>query len=1709
MIFDQLVLNKVKEIETNNIGELSSVSAIYVEAGFSMKDSGGIDLFSLREELRQKSIGIFSDYYSNLNKSKAFFEDQITPGVELLPNGTTIDLERVEFTNTGEEECERVDFKKVFFIPSALLTPPTEEPNEVVSPSGGFVEICNVPDFRSKVKFIQTFMKINFLALQRPKNNEFVKGINFRKFSTNKKKLTKFISLFNSVLENNKFKINKLKNESVVIYFSKNLQTVSKITFKNPDTGQELTVFSQTEGQFNARAFEPFSDARANFYVKNFDSIYPDLAAASFKRKNINFRTLVARNFLAPGVSLEDNDCMSQSFGTSDASAAALSGRLREVLRDQATRGARSLLQQNPFKTVEELAKESSLLDSPDIKRAMKKKLKQELVAEGRSIVKEGKEFFAQLQGPPKEQVDKLGRFVNSIEWEEIIAMAAVSIAARYGAGEILDEDFIKKQLAERISKHFTGERALRDLMGKLGTAELQAFAVFFSIALLEQEGKTPESEEAKLNLIQLKHDELNAEIPDEVLENPEMSENPATVLQYEFNTHELASKTTKPTELDFLASPQTTETNQEKKQLFSFALNSADFTLAKEQFIDIVVNLSNCDRQNNADLYTKMIMFLIEEFGGPMLDYFDEWSEFINAWDVNNLDFCNLPDLNIPKFKLFPINITIPDISFLDIFKFIFNIILAALFALLLKLIQAIIEFVLSLIPDFIFDFEPCEFANALKDFSQVLRGVVCQAMNGEGPLENRLADIGCKILDAQTSNEINNRDLVNFFKDSCRQGLLPGASLVELLGGDASEETKARAAEYFRTVGNEALAVEITNNPEILSQAGGAIGSVVGITDLVAALDNFEPTFPGLNSNGFVSNLDLCSDPEASDILDELCTEPNPELRQQLLRILEQQRESDREDSAKLFGYLANPQSLTREIEDQIPNLIHPSLVIPGLVRDGQLDQIPLVKNSPSFALNRDEQTLLEVNTQSIKSNLESLDSSVASYGSSLIRKSNKYKNKIEALRAVAPDPFSTEVAVSFDFDESKEQIISGSFSNDLFIADLMPAEAKEKVEELTSELSPETQNSKKLSFDLGVEYYKQEVFTPLQQEFSKEDTSPEKVLTSDIFSSEDLSLFSAIAIENGHLVKEVIDPVISINNSSLDLDALSVKMKITGEAIIKESLQKRIKNTGLDLGDILGEIIETEEDEDFTFEGAANLLPTTQQESVINNYLTGDFEQTKTYKRFIKSLPEYSELLLAKTDSELAVIKETIKTIINSIVLEEVHARSALLLGDWNEPYAINDTETAVYNLSTLNYNVEDKINLKYSDFAVKFFEITISGYNAISYYLYEIEKTTGNLAAVSNSLGRTATPKDLMNIEISKAIKAINSSFEPGASRLLASEIEGKSKRFSVIYNFETPSFFSSVLSDGDFEAFLSKSAKNNQKNMFLSSNLSFEVVLKPGSEHYDAIQSLDLEQINLKATNENVNNLFITRKSYLKRETFDSLKNGEAVLLDYDDVFSVDFNPSEDKRPLMASIFNFAIPGDDFESFIFESFTVKPVYRVFTTCLTKEDAEAARITVGDGSLSRSENRSLGIFKKQKVNSIYSATNNRIFNSSIIDGEQIEGAGFALVELASYQGPLLNAQTYTEFENPNLIRRFMKSEENSTSAQDFKKNASINILLSCLVPYSNIINEATSYVLEGIINKTDEGDGPGRKLLSPIEEQIEITHLVSKRILSNVK
>ena len=300
-------------------------------------------------------------------------------------------------------------------------------------------------------------------------------------------------------------------------------------------------------------------------------------------------------------------------------------------------------------------------------------------------------------------------------------------------------------------------------------------------------------------------------------------------------------------------------------------------------------------------------------------------------------------------------------------------------------------------------------------------------------------------------------------------------------------------------------------------------------------------------------------------------------------------------------------------------------------------------------------------------------------------------------------------------------------------------------------------------------------------------------------------------------------------------------------------------------------------------------------------------------------------------------------------------------------------------------------------------------------------------------------------------------------------------------------------------------------------MFLTSNLSFEVTLKPESQFFDRIQNLTLEQINQVGFAEgDVVNLNIRQKYGLKANTLNLLKEGNSILLNYEDLFSNSFDPSQDTRPLMASIFyfgsmSFSENGDDLDAFInfvFENFTIKPIYKVFVTSLTREveDARIPSDALLSGKLLDSEQRSLGLFRDQKINSTFFATSTRTFESQLGEGRQLEGAGFVFVELASFKAEMLNKENYTNFQNGQLIQSLMVSSNNSELAQDFKKNPSINILLSCLVPYSNIINEATSYVLEQAIN---ELEGPGKQLLLPVQEQTKTTQLVSKSILNNVQ
>jgi len=1866
MIFEELILNKVSEIETSNPGGLSSVAAIYVETRFSIKNSGGIDLPSLRTNLKTEAINIFSLYYANLGKGAAFFTNNTVDGTAITSEGDRITLERVEFINLGEEECEDVVFKKVFFIPLDLLKPPAgtgsagEDPILYPSedlPTIARIKICNYRDFKKKVRFIQTFMKINFLALQRPTSRSIVKGINFRKFSTKKKQLTKLASFLDTVIPN---KPNK-DGESITIHFADNFQTISKIEYVNEKVSNEIQlVFRQSAEEFETRKYKALNDARANFYLYNFESIYPDLFATTFRGLNIKFDNLVRRNFIAPNVEIVQNDCLAAANSRQNVSAADITARIRQSLSDVPTKEARSLLKDNPFKTAEDLIDESGFLENSDIRDAMKQTLRKEFLVGGSSIKDEVTDFFEQLQkagnfissDQDSKKLSKFGQFANSIEWQQILAIALASTASRYGIDEILDDSFVKKIMAERISKFFNDPRTINTLMSGLPPAALQRAALFFaSIDLANSVGGGFSIEERRLRRlntllderaglveeerqiiqegtaeeiaeIRNRRDELEAriEIAKERLNGPaglaglsadieaeQEEENKDDIyideLQSVLETLEgigdLSTVEMPESEGSFLArqflgtdldetanledieaeeepgagnsrEPQAgLELNSTKKEKRTRLVNIArgtDFTPEmKNELIDLIIGLSNCDRQNNAEVYTEFIMFLVDELGAPILEYFDEWSEWLNAWDVKNLDFCNLPDLNLPDFKLFPLNIRLPEISMPDIFGFILGSVLSILYALLLRLINALVQFLLSLIPDFIFDFEPCEFANALRDFGQTLAGAICAGLDGV----DLPSVAACSVLTPRIGNQRNNRDLLNFFKDACGKGILPGPDLARLLDGDASEGTFQRADVYFRAI-NSDLASEIRLNPSILSDAGSAMGSIIGIGDLLDTLDGFSPQLPGLSANGFVNNLDLCSDPSISDLIDQLCTEPNPALREELEKILQQQREADKDDAAKIFKYLTDPESLTREIEDQLPNQAHPSLLIPQLAAAGQTNELPVIKNTPKFALNRDQEALGELHEDGIKARLGSLDACITAYGKSLMKRSKNYEDKIDKLSSPlrsGVDPENGPIDVPLP-QGAGGGFLTAAFNNDLFYLDEMPEAAREMAAGY-ADLPKIVDWSE--SFDIGLKFYEEQVYTPLTEALSIPvlNNPLNGLLTDEDLYSTSFGALNTQRIKEGQFVRQALEKVRF--HDEVDFNALSRQIEAMGKDITIASLRNRLENAGIDLEPAVVDELMTESEElppaaaegderELPVADNSNLLPSSQLEGIMENYLNGSFKQEKTYKRFIKELPEYSQLLLTKTDDEVVSIQENIKAIFTCILLEDAHLRFAVLDAG-GRIFSTNNLSTATYNRSLLakTLEIKKKINMLFFDFEVNYLNNKIRGWNAISYYVYEIAKTTNQLTSLNNTLGRRATPQDLMYLLLEEAISSVSKSFITNRSVLrddnlqYSNVIEGSTDN-SIIYNFKTPNLLVGHLSETVYDLAMGEPdtigglvplveeprqtfqsltkmlkyslAPDGSEQTFLTSNVSFVVTLKSPHTLGDALNGVDLASITSEEQRSGTNSSSTSvtadgaGKGLLQGAVLNSLIDGEPVLLSYDDVFG----DNEGSKPLMHKLYDYAerqpnLPAgyelaDDLNDFIFKNFNIKIKYRVFVSYATKRLPifNPTRRLRSDPFLeirreyselgTDGEADTLGLYKDQKISVMFARHN-----------EESYGATFIMTELCSFEYPVPDYSMIEDNQDllteGNFISKLMIADNVTELANNFKGDASINIFLSCMLPVPNIINQATSYSVEGVQDQLGSSSGEVRDIIfKPVKIQNMICAMVSKRLLKNV-
>jgi hypothetical protein len=141
---------------------------------------------------------------------------------------------------------------------------------------------------------------------------------------------------------------------------------------------------------------------------------------------------------------------------------------------------------------------------------------------------------------------------------------------------------------------------------------------------------------------------------------------------------------------------------------------------------------------------------------------------------------------------------------------------------------------------------------------------------------------------------------------------------------------------------------------------------------------------------------------------------------------------------------------------------------------------------------------------------------------------------------------------------------------------------------------------------------------------------------------------------------------------------------------------------------------------------------------------------------------------------------------------------------------------------------------------------------------------------------------------------------------------------------------------------------------------------------------------------------------------------------------------------------------------------------------------------------------SETRTLGLYRDQKISTILAGVKTPTFG--------INGAGFIMTELCSYEKEI---STPPGAQNSQFISSLMLASNTSPLANDFKANASINIFLSCMLPIPNIINEATSYSVEGVQEGIGVEPGEIRDIIfKPVKIQNKICTKVSKDLLKNV-
>jgi len=1099
-------------------------------------------------------------------------------------------------------------------------------------------------------------------------------------------------------------------------------------------------------------------------------------------------------------------------------------------------------------------------------------------------------------------------------------------------------------------------------------------------------------------------------------------------------------------------------------KRYYESVISGALDEEQRELLTEVIIYALNCNTQEGGNQLEKILEFVIFDLGvdntviGDILGYFEKWSKWINTWDINNIDFCQMPVVSIPgdgstrigiEFN-FPPRIRLPHLNLLDIFRFIFEAILKAIFTALLYVLKKVIQFLLALIPDITFDFDICKMGNFLNDFKDALRNTICNKINGVGgqglTAEELLcyepfggaqaaALVGTTAASGPRMRHAASR-VMDFVGASC-SGLLPAEDFFDFLNGNLTETTRSRAAVFFSD--DPEIAEQIKEDPDSLATVGSAIGQIIDIGEIEASLLAFEPLLgTGVD--------ELCQDPDVEDLFNNLCAEDNPALVQQLKEILDNNRRQQLEDSLKIIGYLSDPESLASEIEDSIPNLMHPSNIIPQLVKDNQIISIE-VKDSPKFAVGRDQEELGTMNLNIINTNLNLMANSNNVLGGGIADNAREYikrqeKGLLASVFSTAPPPTGSD----------GEGLITDSLS-DTVDAFGTAVRAHNKFISNTS-----------FSYDKAalINDTTQNFFSTLQERSAE--TSNFEVAKRFI----NQQLTENYNEEVGFITKPSYEDLLG---SVLAKVSVSTKLVRSPEATNIKTLinPKRSRKPGsfLDFAGALSLSALGSISPDLGIGVKFDIFPSKRKGAIIDNYLDGDFKQEKTYRRFIEKTREYSKVLLSLSDAELIATEEAFVTTIEAVILAELpallaYANTEASDGDTSslvDPFCVNDIVYKYYGGSYVE-TVKSRINALLDE---KFFvvqkerrgePIRLSASGLMGYVLYEISKIKSD--RFLSTYGRIMLPTDAFCAAVNKALANLSQTFN---SSLSASQLDQRSSVSHVINNsnlivpFEAPSAFSNELNQESFRR-LQEFSPASSADPFLASTALFELAIKSESNVQNVVDEI--------ATNPLFNSFF-SIESGQRPLILDFLRGGSSLRFRGTDVF--------DRRTgtmaFLASLYAQADTAAEtlsVEDFLFANFNIRLVYEIYA-------AHTTSVAIpGDQTLTIPQIRAL-TGNERKIFSTESGHLYLLPPAEIGDEENLEIV--SLVRIISHQSSFLSkgdlslSQIYENIHN-NFINKFMSTNSpDGIIKSELAQNPELITFFQLCFPFSDIINAVTIY------------------------------------------